>query len=221
MHLGKHATLGSRNHHQTPTRCGGPICPLGIGGTWRTGGADIGSVTVAATTDGHRRAVQWAAQFDERHLSGSSEPQTHRRAVASYGAVMSYESNKVLARVWFDEVMNRRDPTAIARTYGEDYRHSGPAGLHVRGRTEATRVAEMLYTAMPDRVSTVERQVAEGDLVVTQWSSRGTNTGPLMGRPPTNEPVVVHGITISRIADGLIAEDWEITQVLDGTGDPG
>ena len=29
-------------------------------------GADIGSVTVAATTDGHLRAVQWSAQFDER-----------------------------------------------------------------------------------------------------------------------------------------------------------
>ena len=30
------------------------------------GGADIGSLTVAATTDGHRRAVQWSTQFDER-----------------------------------------------------------------------------------------------------------------------------------------------------------
>ncbi|MGB5565868.1 MAG: hypothetical protein WBN93_05995 [Acidimicrobiia bacterium] len=29
-------------------------------------GAEIGSVTVAATTDGHLRAVQWAAQFRER-----------------------------------------------------------------------------------------------------------------------------------------------------------
>jgi len=29
-------------------------------------GAEIGSLTVAATTDGHRRAVQWAGQFDER-----------------------------------------------------------------------------------------------------------------------------------------------------------
>jgi transposase len=29
-------------------------------------GADIGLLTVAATTDGHLRAMQWAAQFDER-----------------------------------------------------------------------------------------------------------------------------------------------------------
>ena len=29
-------------------------------------GADIGSVTVAATTDGHLCAVQWSAQFEER-----------------------------------------------------------------------------------------------------------------------------------------------------------
>ena len=29
-------------------------------------GSEMGSVTVAATTDGHLRAVQWAAQFKER-----------------------------------------------------------------------------------------------------------------------------------------------------------
>jgi transposase len=31
-----------------------------------TAGAEIGSVTVAATTDGHLRAVQWAAQYTKR-----------------------------------------------------------------------------------------------------------------------------------------------------------
>ena len=31
-----------------------------------TAGAEIGSVTVAATGDGHLRAVQWAAQYDDR-----------------------------------------------------------------------------------------------------------------------------------------------------------
>jgi transposase len=31
-----------------------------------TAGAEIGSLTVAATTDGHLRAVQWAAQYDDR-----------------------------------------------------------------------------------------------------------------------------------------------------------
>ena len=42
---------------------------------------------------------------------------------------MSSDTNKALARVWFDEVMNGRDPTAIYRTYAEDYRYTGPGGV--------------------------------------------------------------------------------------------
>lgn len=139
-----------------------------------------------------------------------------KSSLRRYGAVMSLETNKAIARVWFDEVMNRRDPSAIGRAYAEDYRYAGPGGAKVRGRQETMRVVERLYGAIPDRVSTVERQIAEGDLVVTQWSSRGTNTGRLMGRPPTNAPVTVHGITISRISGGVVAEDWEIIKVVDG-----
>ena len=75
-------------------------------------------------------------------------------------------------------------------------------------------MVQTLYEAMPDRVSTVEMQIAEGDHVVTRWVSEGTQSGPLLGRPPTNEAVKVHGITISRILDGKIVEDWEILQVV-------
>lgn len=131
-----------------------------------------------------------------------------------YHRPMSSETNKALARVWFDEVMNGRDPSAIDRAYAEDYAYRGPSG-GMRGRDEAKKVVEMLYAAMPDRVSTVEQQIAEGSYVVTRWVSRGTNTGPLMGHPPTGGPISVHGITISRIVSGLITEDWEIIQVVD------
>lgn len=129
---------------------------------------------------------------------------------------MDVEANKALARTWFDEVMNNRDPAAIDRAYAEDYTYRGPGGTTVEGRREAKRVAEMLYEAMPDRVCTVVLQIAEGDHVVTRWVSRGTQTGPLMGRPATNQRVEVHGITISRIAGGRIAEDWEMVQVVGG-----
>ena len=127
---------------------------------------------------------------------------------------MSYEGNKKLARTWFDEVMNNRDPSAIDGAYSANYRYAGPRGETVRGLEDTKRIVQALYEAMPDRVSTVEMQIAEGDLVVTRWVSRGTQTGPLMGRSPTNEPVEVHGITISRILDDEIIEDWEIIQVV-------
>ena len=63
---------------------------------------------------------------------------------------------------------------------------------------------------MPDRVSTVVDQIAEGEQVVTRWVSRGTPVSPIMGRDPDGRPVAVHGITISRIVEGRIVEDWEV-----------
>ena len=127
---------------------------------------------------------------------------------------MPLERNKAIARVWFDEVMNGRDPTAIYRTYAEAYRYEGPSGS-VEGQDGAREIAERLIAAMPDRVSTVWDQVAEGDRVATRWSSKGTPVQTIMGREPDGFPVIVHGITISRIEDGRIVEDWEITHMVE------
>ncbi len=131
---------------------------------------------------------------------------------------MTLESNKAIARVWFDEVMNNHDLDALDRAYAPDYVHRGPDGHEVRGRDGARKVAEALIEAVPDRHSTVVGQVAEGDTVVTRWISRGTRTGPLYGRPPTGAQFTAQGIVISRIADGMIAEDWEMVWI-DDEGD--
>ncbi len=50
--------------------------------------------------------------------------------------------------------------------------------------------------------------MAEEDKVTTRWSARGTHQGDLMGVGPTGNQVQITGITISRIEDGKIAEDW-------------
>jgi len=125
------------------------------------------------------------------------------------------DEHKTTARGWFDLVMNGRNVSAIDELYAEDYVYSGPDGSIRRGREDAKEMARRLIDAMPDRVSTVEDQIAEGDRVVTRWVSRGTPALPLMGRPVDGEPVAVFGITISRIADGRIAEDWEILRIVD------
>jgi len=129
---------------------------------------------------------------------------------------MSTEANKAVARVWFEDVMNHRDVDAIDRAYAEDYVFTRSDGIRVQGREESKAVASALIAAVPDRVSVVEQQIAEGDLVTTRWMSRGTQTGDLVGSPATNGPVTVRGVTISRIRDGQIVEDWEMIQITHG-----
>jgi steroid delta-isomerase-like uncharacterized protein len=76
----------------------------------------------------------------------------------------------------------------------------GPAGFRefVRTYQDAFRNARI----------TVEEQLAEGDLVATRWTGRGIHEGELMGVQPTGKETTVTGITISRLKDGKVAEEW-------------
>ena len=53
-----------------------------------------------------------------------------------------------------------------------------------------------------------KKLIAEGDLVVVYWIARGTNTGTGNGLPATGKQVEQAGITIWRIVDGKIKEEW-------------
>jgi len=125
----------------------------------------------------------------------------------------SAEADKALARVWFEDVITKRDLDAIDAHYAADYVHHGAEGAEIRGREAARAFAASILAASSDRVAVVEQQVAEDDLVVTRFTSRGTHTGTFRGVEPTGREWVTEGICISRIEDGKIAEDWEIIHV--------
>jgi len=119
-------------------------------------------------------------------------------------------ANKAIARKWFDLVINGRDLEAIPEIYSDAYVHHGTAGQEIRGLGEVRSFAAAILAASPDRHAVVERQVAEGERVVTRFTSHGTRTGSFLGVPPTGKEWVTEGIVISRIEGGKIVEDWEI-----------
>lgn len=77
-----------------------------------------------------------------------------------------------------------------------------------RGTAGAKEFIQQYLSAFPDGSVTIDLQIAEGDYVTSRWTGRGTHKGELMGIAPTNKQVTVTGITISRIANGKIAEEW-------------
>ena len=64
------------------------------------------------------------------------------------------------------------------------------------------------HQAFPDVAIVPKKLIAEGDLVVVYWIARGTNTGAGNGLPATGKKVEQSGITIWRIVDGKIKEEW-------------
>ncbi len=62
--------------------------------------------------------------------------------------------------------------------------------------------------AFPDLRLTIEQQIAEGELVTTRWTARGTHEGDLFGMAATGKQATVTGITVDRIVNGRFVESW-------------
>jgi steroid delta-isomerase-like uncharacterized protein len=60
----------------------------------------------------------------------------------------------------------------------------------------------------------VQELFSAGDRVVTRWTGKGTHSGELMGVPPTGKPLAVEAISIFRVAEGQLAEEWTVWDTL-------
>jgi steroid delta-isomerase-like uncharacterized protein len=109
-----------------------------------------------------------------------------------------------VARKYFD-AWNRRDASAVLGTMGPDGTYADP---QTRGPLRGEPLREyinQLFAAFPDASFEVTSAgLLAPELVAAQWIMRGTNTGSMMGLPPTGKSVVLHGADFIRIVDGTI-----------------
>jgi uncharacterized protein YbjT (DUF2867 family) len=101
-----------------------------------------------------------------------------------------------------------RDPGPARRKLGEDVELAAGDLADPRSVRAALDGADTLFLSCADLHFTIDDLIAEDDRVTIRWTLRGTNTGPMLGRPPTGQPIELAAIVIFRIADGKIAERW-------------
>lgn len=84
--------------------------------------------------------------------------------------------------------------------------HRGPQAMkeHVSG----------WLMSFPDLRFNVEQMIADQDRVVSQLVMEGTHQGTWMGIPPTGKRLQIRMITIHRIENSKIAEDWVLVESL-------
>jgi len=125
------------------------------------------------------------------------------------------ENNKEIIRRVVNEVWAEHNLAIVDELVASDYvGHDSTQPKPIRGRDGFKQFVGMYQAAFDDALVTIDDQIAEGDQVVTRWTGRGTHTGELMGIAPTGKEVTVSGITISRLAGGKIAEEWELMDAL-------
>ncbi len=121
---------------------------------------------------------------------------------------MTLDSNKALVRRLFEEVFPAGDPSAVRDLVAAGIIDHDPFPGQPTGREGIEYVVSTLHTAQPDLQFTIDDLLAEEDRVAIRWTLRGTLTGPMLGQPPTGQPVQQTAIVIFRIADNKIVERW-------------
>jgi steroid delta-isomerase-like uncharacterized protein len=111
------------------------------------------------------------------------------------------ERNKAQVRRVIEEIYNRGDLAVVDELAASDLVIHA-SSQEIRGRDGAKQYVAALRAGFPDLHLTVEGQVAEGDMVVTRWTARGTHTGAFQGISATGKAVRVAGTDIDRIIDG-------------------
>jgi steroid delta-isomerase-like uncharacterized protein len=125
----------------------------------------------------------------------------------------SLERDKATARSLFEVVLSTGDWDGYRRIHALDFR-AHATGSPSGSLEEDLASAKEWRGAFPNLAVRVERVVAEGALVAVQWIARGTNTGVGNGLPATGRSIEAGGITIFRMKDGLIAEEWSSIDML-------
>jgi predicted ester cyclase len=118
----------------------------------------------------------------------------------------SPDEKKSLVRRYYEEVVNTgnvdRVPEFIAPDYVEVHDNiryeCGIEGAkaHILGGRQTYSELHL----------TIERQIAEGDWVVTQLTARGIHTGIWMGIKPTGKPVEFSCVNVDKVINGRIVE---------------
>jgi len=119
------------------------------------------------------------------------------------------EHNKAIVRRLVEELWNKGNLSVADELFAPNYEHHDASTLDFgRGPESEKKRATLYRTAFPDVRLTIEDIIAEGEIVMTRWSCRGTHKGDLSGIAPTGKQINISGVTIDRVANGKLAEGW-------------
>ena len=80
-----------------------------------------------------------------------------------------------------------------------------------RSLEEVMKETASYFAAFPDTKTIVEDMIADGDKVVTRWTMCSTHKDTLCDIPTTGKKTVIKGITLRRMVNRKVVEEWSLT----------
>jgi len=118
---------------------------------------------------------------------------------------MSVEQNKILARRFYDEVLNGRKMDVADEILSSQYvdHNSAAPGLE-----NFKTYFAIITSVFPDIKVTAEDMLVDGDKVAVRLTIHGTQQGSFRGFPPTGRQATWTGMDIVHISNDRITERW-------------
>jgi predicted ester cyclase len=127
-------------------------------------------------------------------------------ATVTFGKPDRAEQNEALVRKVFTDILSQGKFELAPEIYAKDFVNHGTT--KDIGLDEAQANDRGWRAAFPDLEMTIEQEIADGDFVTVLWRGRGTNTGSGNGLNATGKKADGRGISIFRVVDGRIKEEW-------------
>jgi predicted ester cyclase len=138
-------------------------------------------------------------------------------SMGTSGGVTDDEANEELVRrVQYDTYTGREDLDVIDVLISDGFVQHDPSAGDVHGPDGFREDVETWRSAFSDIAATIHRMIAEGDLVGSHYTARGTHVGPIpdLDLEPTGETFEIEGWEFDRIEDGKLVETWHTVDTL-------
>jgi predicted ester cyclase len=129
--------------------------------------------------------------------------------------VTSEEENKTLARHLMEAVWKQGALDVVDEILTPDFVDHSLLPGQASSREGYKQSAAEFYAAFSFADFTIEAQIAEGDMVVTRFSTRCIQRGEFLGVPPSSEVGTYSTIRVNRIVGGKITDEWSEGSLLE------
>lgn len=117
-------------------------------------------------------------------------------------------NNKELVIQLFEEVVDRENFDLADQILAPGFASYFPSSAPPMSREDVKGFIKAIHASFPDMHHQVDEVITAGDRVIVRYTARGTHLGLYRGLQPTGKRVTVTNISIYRIQDGRVIEEY-------------
>lgn len=125
------------------------------------------------------------------------------------------ENNKLIVKNFIEKITNTGNVENIADYISPDYTEVFNGKRYPTGIDGAKEHIIGVRRTYSDLKLEIEKQIAEGDWVVTCYNMTGVHTGEWMGIKPTSKKITVTGVNVNKVINGKIVEHGGAANMLE------